>query len=151
MKLRLEFFGIAGIILIGCLFLFSGMKVDGIGQFNKLKINGKTISLIVVDTPAGRAHGLSDRESLPENSAMLFVFQDPDKYGFWMKDMKFPIDMIWLDPAFKVVYIAQNVSPNTYPQVFTPPEKSLYVLETNANFAYENDIKVGSVLDFKNF
>lgn len=110
-------------------------------------INGKDISLIVVDTPETRETGLGNRAGLPQDQAMLFVFEKPDKYEFWMKDMKFPLDMIWLDPNFKVVYIQTNISPDTYPDItFMPDQDALYVLEANAGFAAQNSLKIGDVV-----
>ena len=79
---------------------------------------------------------------------MLFVFDKPDTYGFWMKDMHFSIDMIWLDENFRVVTVASDVPANSYPKTYHPTDKSLYVLETNAGYAEKNNIKVGDILDF---
>lgn len=111
-------------------------------------INGKNLSLIVVDTTETRELGLSGRESMPADTGMLFVFEKPDLYEFWMKDMQFPIDIIWLDEKFKIVSIQSNVSPLTYPDTtFAPQENSLYVLETNALFAEQNNLKIGDTLE----
>ena len=110
--------------------------------------NNKEISLIVVDTPESRRIGLGGKESLPENTAMLFVFDKPAQHEFWMKDMKFSIDIIWLDEKKKIVHIEQNLSPDTYPTTFIPPQKSLYALEVNAGFTQRNSLKVGEILNF---
>ncbi len=112
------------------------------------KINGKTISLLIADTEDSRELGLGGRASLGENEAMLFVFETADRYEFWMKDMKIPIDIIWLDSNFKIVHIESNVSPDTYPEeTFAPEENSLYVLETNALFAQKNNLKIGDAVE----
>jgi uncharacterized protein len=114
------------------------------------KINGKEIELLVADTPETREKGLGGRESLPENTALLFVFEVPAQYDFWMKDMKFPIDIIWLDENFKVIHIESNITPDTYPdETFGPIEKSLYVLEGNALFAQKNNLKIGDVVEIR--
>ncbi len=112
-----------------------------------LNLNDKKISLIIADTGESRAKGLSDRESLSGDTAMLFVFNKIGKYGFWMKNMKFPIDIIWLDMFENIIYIEKNVKPETYPTVFIPPQNSLYVVEANAGFAEKNDLMVGNILD----
>ena len=52
--------------------------------------------------------GLAVKNQLKENEAMLFVFEKPGKHSFWMKDMKFPIDIIWLDSTGKIVHIEEN-------------------------------------------
>ncbi len=112
-----------------------------------LSINNKEISLTVASSTADLEKGLSGVESLDENTGMFFVFDTEDKYGFWMKDMKISIDIIWLDSLKKVIYIEKNVSPDTYPKVFFPPENSLYVLELKPGFTDENNISVGNILN----
>lgn len=113
-----------------------------------LNINNKTIELEIADTDDKREKGLSNHESLKKDTGMLFVFDKPDKYGFWMENMKFSIDILWLNAQKEIIYIAENVSPDSYPDVFFPPEDSLYALEFNAGFVDENNIEVGNVLNF---
>lgn len=110
------------------------------------RLHNKIISLIIENTQAGRELGLGGRTGLSENSAMLFVFDKPDTYPFWMKDMKFPIDILWLDESYRIVHIESDLSPDTYPQTFAPSEKSHFVLETAAHFAEKNNLKIGEVL-----
>lgn len=112
------------------------------------KIGEASIFLERAVTSEERELGLSYRESLREDSGLLFVFDALDFYGFWMKDMKFPIDIIWLDSNFKIVDIEEGVRPESYPKVFTPKFKSLFVLEVNSGFVRENDIKIGEKLSF---
>ena len=145
---RILIFALAGAVLIGAISLFSNLNNAIYDQSASLILPDKQISLIVVNNSESRVRGLSGTESLSENSAMLFVFDEPDKYGIWMKDMKFPIDIFWLDENKKIIYVEQDVSPLTYPKVFTPSGKSLYVVETNAGFAEKNNLKVGNVLNF---
>lgn len=102
----------------------------------------------IVDTPAKRILGLSGRESLPEGTGMLFVFEKPDLHGFWMKDMNFSIDIIWFNEYSEVVHIVENASPKSYPETFMPPTPSMYVLEVPAGFASEHNIKLGDIIDF---
>jgi len=106
------------------------------------------LSLLFARTDTEQELGLGQRASLPIDEGMLFIFDTPSEYAFWMKDMSFPIDMIWLDAGFHIVYIAENVSPDTYPQTFSPSAPSLYVLETNAGYAMDNQLMVGEALDF---
>jgi uncharacterized membrane protein (UPF0127 family) len=106
------------------------------------------LSLILATTSAEQELGLGQRASLPLDEGMLFIFPKADNYGFWMKDMHFPIDMIWLDENFSITHIESNVSPDTYPTVLYPGQKSLYVLETNAGYSQKNDLEVGESLDF---
>lgn len=111
-----------------------------------LSLKNRTLVFEVVDTPETRMKGLGGRESLPEDAGMLFVFDTIDVHSFWMKDMLFPIDIIWLDSNFTVVHTEQNILPDTYPNVFTPTEKALYVLEVNSGVLSELDIEKGTRL-----
>ncbi len=114
-----------------------------------LKLNNDKISLIIADTEEERDKGLGDRESMPDNTAMLFVFDVSDTYAFWMKDMKFPIDIVWLDENKRVVHIVESAMPESYPENFIPPDNSLYVIELNAGLVSKYGIKVGNILNFK--
>ena len=148
MPFRILIFALAGTFLVGGVSIFSSSNAGIHDQKQYLLLPDKKIELIVVSTPETRTRGLSGMESLSEDSAMLFVFMDPDAYGIWMKEMKFPIDIVWLDEKNKILKIEQNVSPNTYPTVFFPPQKSLYILEANAGFAEKNALSVGKILNF---
>jgi uncharacterized membrane protein (UPF0127 family) len=92
-------------------------------------IGGKRFTIERATTASERERGLSGRDYLSANAGMLFEFPNEDTLGFWMKDMHFSIDIVWLNAQKRVVHIERNVSPNTYPQVFTPTEKARYVLE----------------------
>jgi len=97
----------------------------------------------IADTPDSREKGLGGRTGLGDNEGMLFEFPKPDYYGFWMKDMKFSIDMVWLDANLNVVSIQEDVLPSSYPEVFKPQEPALYVLEVPSGFTLLHDIKIG--------
>ncbi len=93
--------------------------------------------------------GLSDRSSLGQDKGMLFVFAKEDKQGFWMKDMRFALDIIWLDKNKKVITIEKALSPSTYPNVYFPNEKAKYVLEINAYAVDKYKIATGTTLTFE--
>ncbi len=88
------------------------------------------------------------RDSLPQNEGMLFVYDQPTDLRFWMKDMRFPLDMIWIDHNKKIVHIEQDVKPSSYPKVFSAKTLAQYVLETNANYVSKHNIKVGDAVSF---
>ena len=148
MSPRTMMYGLAGAIILGAISIFSNVNSNAFEQRAVLKLNNNKISLIVSDSAESRTRGLSGMASLGEDHAMLFVFEEPDRYGIWMKDMKFPIDIVWLDEQKKIIHIEKNVSPNTYPKVFFPPLKSLYVLELNTGFASKNNLIIGESLNF---
>jgi len=113
----------------------------------KIQIKDRIFALEMANTDEERTRGLSGRDSLPQNKALLFVFEKPGQYGFWMKDMKFPIDIFWLNENYNVVHIEKNVSPNTFPNIYSPSTTAIYVLETNAGIADNLQIKVGDKLE----
>lgn len=102
------------------------------------------VQVAVADTEGTRTRGLSGYAPLEEDQGMLFVFEDDGVYSFWMKDMLFPLDILWLDASGRVVHIEQDVAPATYPASFTPDSAARYVLEVPAGFATEHEIGVGS-------
>jgi uncharacterized membrane protein (UPF0127 family) len=86
------------------------------------------------DTPGSRARGLSGRVSMDKTSGMLFVFDHPQQVCIWMKDMKFPLDLLWLDTDHRIVKTKANVSPETYPETFCV-DNVQYVIELKAGVA----------------
>jgi uncharacterized membrane protein (UPF0127 family) len=112
-----------------------------------------TVQVEVESTEAAREQGLSGRTSLPAGRGMLFVFQTPGMYGFWMKDMNFALDMLFADASGKIVTIVKDATPESYlqnpPQVFYPKSPILYVLEVPAGFADAHTIQEGMVLQVK--
>lgn len=93
--------------------------------------------------------GLSGRACIGSNHAMLFTFSKPGQYAIWMKGMKFPIDIAWMDAGHKVVGLEKNVQPSTYPDRFANKGKSaLYVLELQANRADAIGVTTGTAVDF---
>ncbi len=114
-----------------------------------LMINGERVNVLIADSSEERARGLGGRESLSKDQGMLFVFSEPSQYCFWMKDMNFSIDMVWLDKDKKVTTIASNVTPESYPKSFCPKGEAKYVLEVPAGHAAELHLKEGDQAQFK--
>lgn len=94
--------------------------------------------------------GLSNKNSIKENEGMLFVLNPSSRRGFWMKDMKFPIDIIWLNENKEIVNIKKSLEPCvTNCPVYYPDRESKYVLETVAGFADKQNLKVGDTIIFE--
>jgi uncharacterized protein len=94
--------------------------------------------------------GLSNKNSIKENEGMLFVLNPSSRRGFWMKDMKFPIDIIWLNENKEIVNIKKSLEPCvTNCPVYYPDRESKYVLETVAGFADKQNLKVGDTIFFE--
>ncbi len=114
-----------------------------------LSINEALFKVEIADTPEKRTLGLSNHIGLKDDEGMLFIFEKPDIYGFWMKDMAFPIDIIWINEDFEVIGLSENLLPTSYPQAFYPPSEALFVLEINANLAKKLNIRGGDQVNFK--
>lgn len=95
--------------------------------------------------------GLQSRESLENDSGMLFLFTAPGIYSFWMKDTLIPLDIIWLDENKKIVFIKENALPcqTTQCESFSPEENAKYVLEINAFSSSLNNLSIGTQAKFK--
>lgn len=98
----------------------------------KVSMESQRLNGQVLDNEQDRVKGLSGRECLHDDDSMIFVFEDESNDGrcFWMKDMNFPIDIIWLDENRRVVDSVLNASPDDYPKVYCPKSASKYVVET---------------------
>lgn len=115
---------------------------------SRVSINGFAVNIDVADTPFKQAQGLSGKHGLKDDEGMLFVFDTVGIQSFWMKDMLFPIDIIWIDEEFRVVSVDKNLSPDTYPATFSSPSPVRYVLEVNSGFSVRNNVKNGDKLIF---
>jgi len=112
-------------------------------------IKDTCIQAEVVSTFAEREKGLMFRESLADDKGMLFIFEEEGLYNFWMKNMRFPLDIIWLDLNKKIVDIKENVLPCSEScEILSPENKAKYVLEVNAGFTRRNKVKIGEVVRF---
>ena len=105
-------------------------------------------------TPEERVLGLSGHPPFASDAGMLFVLERADKYSFWMKEMLFPLDIIWIDAECTVVHITRNAPPQAPEQSladlprYGPPAPVLYVLEINAGEAESAAVTVGSTARF---
>ena len=114
--------------------------------------NGELIQVEVADTDAKRTQGLGFRNHLPVGKGMLFVFTKKARYGFWMKNMKIPIDIIWLN-NHQIVDVLSDVSPpddpKKLPQSFYPKTDANFVLELSAGEAKRLGFQTGSVVRYQ--
>ena len=114
-------------------------------------VNGVELVADIASTTEQRSKGLAVRDSMAENESMLFYFPKANDYSFWMKDMKFPIDIIWLDIDRYVIHIEHNLepcTPNDGCPTYKPDGKAQYVLEVVAGFANEFDVMEGTRVEF---
>lgn len=117
-------------------------------------VGDKTYKLILARTEEEKIKGLSERDNLPKDTGMLFIFEEKAEHGFWMKNMRFPIDILYISDN-KVVEIVENApkptenqDPSTLP-IYRSGDPVNYVLELNANEVKENKVKEGDTVDLK--
>jgi hypothetical protein len=113
-----------------------------------LQIEEKCFELEVADTDKARMKGLSGRDNLAENQGMLFSFERAEEQCFWMKDMRFNIDIIWADEQKKIIKVEKDVPPDTYPELFCA-KGTKYVLEFSSGFVSKHGLKAGTTLQFE--
>jgi len=121
-------------------------------------INERTVDIIladqlfieaeIADSSMERSLGLSGRESLDRNRGMFFVLKRNTRPGFWMKDMNFDIDIIWI-AGNEIAGIEHSIDHNNQTRFYYPPKPVNYVLEINAGIAKEADLKIGDRVQFQ--
>jgi uncharacterized protein len=128
--------------IIGALFLA--------GNTNRVELRtaAQVYKLEVASQPHQLSRGLGGRQGLARGQGMLFRFPAEGKHCFWMQDMRFPIDIIWLNNSKRVVTIAGSVSPTTYPKEICPDKPARYVIELNAGEVQWSKIREGQALSF---
>jgi len=140
--LGLLYLSIVVAILVAAMLAVSAQK----GVRNKVILGNQEVVVEIADTSFLRERGLSGHPELTVNEGMLFVFEDLQKHGFWMKDMRFPIDIIWFDQNKKIVDVEERATPQSYPKVFIPHVSSQFVLEVPAGFFSEHRLKIGDII-----
>ncbi len=144
---------IFGLILF---FIYVAHFLDRKPNSTEIKIGQNTIFAQVANTEHKRSMGLSYTKSIGENAGMLFIFDDIGSKNFWMRDMYFDLDIIWLDENRQVVGFFENVKKESYDsknpevsKIYRSPENTKYVLEVNTGTIEKLKIKTGDILDFK--
>lgn len=123
---------------------------DSYPQVN-VTVNHQILIADISATNELRTKGLSVKDALAEDEAMLFVFDVEGEHRFWMKDMKFPIDIIWISSDKIVVGIENNLQPchsGGLCSIYEPDGNSVYVLETVGGFASKYGIVKGTPVEF---
>jgi uncharacterized membrane protein (UPF0127 family) len=123
------------------------------GSYRKDKvvtISHQTLNAEIAASRSQHEKGLSGRPCILAGQAMLFVFDKPGQYPMWMKDTKFPIDIIWVSADHKAVGVERDVKPSTYPDSFINKKENpaKYVLEMKANRSTELGITLGTPISF---
>ncbi|MEK7618489.1 MAG: DUF192 domain-containing protein [Patescibacteria group bacterium] len=151
------------IALLALLLLSSGCKDPGLPALynysNPLMVGEKKIFVEIARTPEQKTQGLSGRQKLTDSQGMLFIFDNPPSIpplskggarevrpAFWMKDMKFDLDLIWIREG-KIIGITANVPhPKSMTDIlpsYSPPANVDQILEVNAGWSKRNGVKAG--------
>jgi uncharacterized membrane protein (UPF0127 family) len=111
--------------------------------------NASVVYVDVADSEKERVQGLSGRTSLGTFEGMLFLYEDLVTPNYWMPDMHFPIDLIWMVDG-QILGFSEQAEPEDPPVTYYTPEKPInQVLEVNAGFVQENQLVVGEILDIE--
>lgn len=132
-------------LLVGIL-LTSGCTNTGAAVVIHTSTGSVEIPVEIVDTPEERQVGLMNRESLV--GGMLFVFDQEQALGFWMKDTLIPLDILFLNKEKEIVDIQTMVPCSDPCPMYHSREQAQYALEVNAGFAEEYGIAVGDRVSF---
>ncbi len=129
------------------LLLISIMLIAGCvdNELSSVMVNGKTYEVEIADSSEERSRGLMNREFLPEDKGMLFVFENEDYRSFWMKNTLIPLDIIFISSDFKVVDVVTLEPCNDVCISYESKEKAMYVLEVNEG----SGIKKGEVVSLE--
>ncbi len=150
---------IAIIALVICYAVFykkSSIPNENLPLTETISTPGGTIFVRVAQTNSEQQMGLSGFKTIYEDQGMLFPFSKSGIYPFWMKDMNFPLDMVWLKHIpkspyvpqvgdyYQVVMVTQNALPSSYPQAFQTTTPIDAVLEINAFSAEKFGLSLGT-------
>ena len=109
-----------------------------------IDLNGHKLHVELVSSKDKLEKGLGGRADMCSNCGMLFEFQLPGKYSFWMKGMQFPLDLIWIYQK-KIVHIEKNI-PASYDGMLVPAQDADMVLEINAGILDQFQVKIGDMI-----
>ncbi|MEO5627364.1 MAG: DUF192 domain-containing protein [Candidatus Saccharimonadales bacterium] len=135
-------FGLAAAVTI--IGLFYWQQQNGC----KLKLSRSCYSLEYATTVDQHTTGLGNRSTLANDHGMIFIFDQPQKACFWMKNTKFSLDIIWVNQTKQVTKIEKNLSPTSYPQAYCSDNDTSYVIELSAGSADANSLSVSQQLKF---
>jgi uncharacterized membrane protein (UPF0127 family) len=121
-----------------------------INMTNKVCFREDCFYVKLAKTPLEKSKGLMFVEDMNKNKGMLFIYDNEDIYSFWMKNTLIPLDIIWINKDYEVVYISKNTQPcNKTCNQITPNQKAKYVLELNAGITDKINLSVGDKMEFR--
>jgi len=131
--------------------ILSSLMLCGCAEkhFKTVYVTTRCIQAEIVDSDLKRQQGLMFRKKLADNKGMLFIFEQEGMYSIWMKNMNFPLDIIWIDAQKRIVDIREGALPckESCESLF-PKGEARYVLEVNSGFTRKHKIKIGDMINF---
>jgi uncharacterized membrane protein (UPF0127 family) len=137
---------LGGLLLVFVLIANMSVRNPLLDQAHIRLADGEILTIELARTSEEQIRGLSGREDLEENHGMLFVYEQNVVPSFWMRGMKFPIDIIWLHNG-TIVGIVEQFEPKTFPETVSPEVGVTEVLEVSAGFAREKGLLLGDKLE----
>lgn len=119
----------------------------GCVRSTQLQVGSTPLTVEIAQTQVEQQRGLSGRINLAPNAGMLFIFSAPGQYRFWMKDMAFPLDFLWLRSG-TIIEITSNVPVPTssVPLFYQPSQPIDMVIEVNSGWAAQHAIMPGQTI-----
>jgi len=148
-KNRILFLLVMALLLISGFLLFNAPKQT---EFFYVKFpSGGVLKAEVADTPEKLLFGLAFRNALPPEVGIVYIFEDSGLHRVWTKEFQFPVDMVWVDESKIVVHIVERAPPcrdSQCPWYGPPPQDARYIVEANAGFVEQAEVKVGDKVLF---
>jgi uncharacterized membrane protein (UPF0127 family) len=130
---------IGAFVLCSLSFLFFYAEQSWCPEMTVLEFDNRIYVVTLATSSRAREQGLSGSVSIVRDEGMLFVFDLPAQQNFWMKDMHYPIDIVWFDSHWRVLGVSPNATPKSYytdpPTTFSSPKNTRYVLEISSGAA----------------
>jgi len=141
---------VSGVLILVFSVFFFGILPNLMKPSTNLWLGNGIFHADFVTDEAGRTNGLSGVSELAPNKALLMAFPNESKWGIWMKDMKIPIDIVWLDKNKKVVYIVKNASPeDSTSKIFEPKTPAKYIIEVPAGTVDNLAVNIDQTASFQ--
>lgn len=146
-KANLYYIALSSIMLI---FVIALAIIRSNPKYNEVCFNDRCFFVELAITQQEKIDGLMFRESLDPDKGMLFVYEEEAEYSFWMKNVNFPLDIVWINGNREVIYIKRNFQPcmEDSCEIAKPSQKAKYALELNADVLDEMSVEIGDKLVF---
>lgn len=140
---------ISGVLLVVGVTFLMVVSPNTLKPATNLRLGDGVFHTALALNDGERTKGLSSVGKLDPDQALLMAFPSEDKWGIWMKDMNFPIDIVWLNSEKKIINIVKNASTNDYPMTYTPKTLAKYVIELPAGTIDSKSIAMNNTAIFQ--